>query len=388
MIIKELELHHFRNYDDLRLTPHEGINLFFGQNGSGKTNLLEAIHYCSLGKSHRINQDLNAVQMGQEGASCRLSVLGKYVRNDVEVRLRPGEDSVKTVLINSRKVSRLSEMMGVVRCVIFSPEDLNLIREGPAARRRFLDMMISQISRSYFIALQQYRIALNQRNAILRQARMENLPINPMIVDFEASMCEQAKIIYQERQKAADFLSEAGREIYRSISGLSDETLTITYAPSVHGEGDPAELLLHLLQQSREDDLRQGTTSAGPQRDDLGLYLNRKSMKLYASQGQMRTAALSLKLAQRKLIFRMTDDQPVLLLDDVMSELDLRRRMNLLQLIDQSQTFITCADEGDLDMKQGNRTYHVFSENGAARIEKIKEGAETELPVLKEPSFD
>ena len=375
------------NYEHLKLFPHEGINIFFGKNGSGKTNLLEAVHYCSLGKSHRINQDLNAVRMGQSAARCRILIQGKYARNEIEIRLHPGDDAIKSVWIDQKKVSRLSEMMGVLRCVIFSPEDLGLIKDGPSVRRKFMDMMISQINRNYFIALQQYRIALNQRNAILRQARVEHTQINPMIEDFEIALSKHGEIICQAREKYIRQLASIGNELYRQISSSSEEILTIQYAPSFHVQDNFIKMFCDNLKKSREDDLRLGTTSIGPQRDDLGLFLNKKSLKLFASQGQMRTAALSMKLAQKQMIAFETGEEPVLLLDDVMSELDLNRRMNLIQLIENTQTFITCSDEGDLDESQSNRTYRVSNPAGNGLIESIKMGTEMPVMTFKEPVF-
>lgn len=388
MTIQQIELTHFRNYDQLSLSPHPGINIFFGANGSGKTNLLEAVHYCSLGKSHRINQDTNAVMMGEKEASCRLRILNRYSSNEIEIRLRPGEDSVKTVMVDGKKVNRLSEMMGVLRCVIFSPEDLNLIREGPAVRRKFLDMMISQLSRPYFTALQQYRIAISQRNAILRQAKLNFSRPDPMIQDFEDAMCQHAKLIIQERTRFSSLLSEQSHQLYQKISGRDTENFQVQYRPSFSFEEHDIEEMRTALAASREDDMRQGSASVGPHRDDLLLSLNQKSMKLYASQGQMRTGALSLKLSQLDIFHRQTSDYPVLLLDDVMSELDLNRRMNLLGIMEGIQTFITCSDEGDLSAYHNNRTYQVSSPAGKACLQMIKTGTIQMSEPMSEPVFD
>lgn len=387
MVIESIELNRYRNYEHLTLRPHEGINLFCGKNGSGKTNLLEAVHYCALGKSHRIAQDAHAVMAGESAASCSVSVRGKLARNEIGITLHPGESAVKSVWINHKKVRKLSEMMGVLRCVIFSPEDLDLIKEGPAVRRRFLDMMISQISRSYFIALQQYRIAMDQRNAILRDSRARAVPPDPMIADFERAMADQARMIYRERRKYADLISEESLRVYREISGREDEIFQIGYHSFLKKEEEDQDSFLKLLERSREEDLRQGITTAGPHRDDLHLTLNRKNMKLFASQGQMRTAALSMKMSQLRILTQAAGESPVLLLDDVMSELDLQRRMNLLKEIGDAQTFITFSDEGDLDAAQSHRTYIVSSRNGRAEIEERKAGPETETPVLREPDF-
>ena len=386
MVIESIELNRYRNYKHLSLRPHEGINLFYGKNGSGKTNLLEAVHYCALGKSHRITQDAHAVMAGESSGSCSVSVRGRLSKNEIGIRLQPGESAVKSVWINHKKVKKLSEMMGVLRCVIFSPEDLGLIKEGPAVRRRFLDMMISQISRPYFIALQQYRLAMDQRNAILRDSRAKMSAPDPMIEDFEKAMADHARIIYQERKQYADMISEESLRVYQEISGREEEIFQIGYHAFLKREDDP-DLFLKTLSESREEDLRQGITTAGPHRDDLHLTLNRKNMKLFASQGQMRTAALSMKMSQLRILTRAAGESPVLLLDDVMSELDLQRRMNLLKEIGDAQTFITFSDEGDLDAAQSHRTYMVFSRDGMAEIEEKKTGPETEREVLCEPDF-
>ena len=387
MVIEKIELNHFRNYEHLQLEPHEGINLFFGRNGSGKTNLLEAIHYCALGKSHRISQDAHAVMMGERAGACTVSVRGQWARNEIGVRFIPGENAVKTVMIDRKKVKKLSEMMGVLRCVIFSPEDLDLIKAGPSGRRRFLDMMISQISRPYFVALQQYRIAMEQRNAILRNSRLRMIPVSPMIEDFEKAMAEYASVIFRERKEITDRLSKECLRIYQEISGQDEEYFEIQYHGFVKKEEQQSEDFQEILAQNREEDLRQGLTTMGPHRDDLHLTLNRKSMKSFASQGQMRTAALSLKLGQLRILTEISGESPVLLLDDVMSELDLHRRMNLLKEIGETQTFITFSDEGDLEKNQSFRTYSVYSQSGKAVIEERKAGPMKERLLMKEPDF-
>lgn len=387
MVIESIELKKYRNYENLLLRPHEGINLFYGKNGSGKTNLLEAVHYCALGKSHRITQDANAVMNGENMGSCSVSVRGKLSRNEIAIRFHPGESAAKSVWINQKKVKKLSEMMGVLRCVIFSPEDLDLIKEGPAVRRRFLDMMISQISRTYFVALQQYRIAMDQRNAILRDSRARMAAPDPMIEDFEKAMSDHAGTIYQERKKYTEKISDESCRIYREISGRDDEIFQTAYHAFLKNDEEEPDSFLQTLLRSRAEDLRQGITTAGPHRDDLHLTMNRKNMKFFASQGQMRTAALSLKLSQLRILTDASGESPVLLLDDVMSELDLQRRMNLLNEIGNAQTFITFSDEGDLDSAQSHRTYLVSSQEGKARIEEKKSGSVMEERILTEPDF-
>ena len=388
MTIEKMELIHFRNYEKLELQPHPEINLFFGENGSGKTNLLEAIHFCSLGKSHRLSQDANAVLIGEKAAVVRVEVRSRLSRSRIEIRLSPGEENIKSVWIDGNRASRLSEMMGLLRCVIFSPEDLNLIREGPAVRRRFLDMMISQISRPYFIALQQYRTAMNHRSAILRTARLENRPVSGMIEDFEQAMSDYAETIYRERFGHERFLSEMANEMYREISGREQETFQIQYRSCLKSDRDGSPSLKEALRDCREEDMKNGTTSVGPHRDDLSLTLNSRNMKNYASQGQMRTGALSLKLAQLKVIQKVTGENPVLLLDDVMSELDPERRSNLLHILQDTQTFITCTDRSDLSDYIHYRTYQVREEGGRGVVSEFLSGPEPVSSVFTEPVFE
>ena len=387
MIIQELTLRNFRNYEETRLTPHEGVNLFFGANGSGKTNLLEAIHYCALGKSHRITGDQSVIRIGESFAVCGVSVLSSGVRREITVRLVPGEQNKKTILLDQKQIRRFSDMMGCLQCVIFSPEDLGLIREGPSLRRRYLDMMISQVNRGYFIALQQYRSGLEQRNALLKNMRLNPREGAGLLEVFEQAMAGPAAVIVAARRKVIALLSDLASETYRSISGREGEVFQASYHSAFRESENVEEDFIRLLRENREEDLRLGITTAGPHRDDLNLSLNKKNMKVYASQGQIRTAALSLKLAQMKTLRAMSGEAPVLLLDDVMSELDKDRRMRLVSEISDYQTFITCTDESDLELEGSRRTYRVSATEGRALLEETNRGTETPRPVLAEPDF-
>ena len=387
MIINEITLRNFRNYREMTLLPHEGVNLFFGANGSGKTSLLEAIHYCALGKSHRVAGDQSVVRIGETFAVCDVTVTAGGVRRKISVRLVPNDQNRKTIMIDSRKISRFSDMMGCLQCVIFSPEDLGLIKEGPSVRRRYLDMMISQINRGYFIALQQYRAGLEQRNALLRDLKAGGGSGRKVLEVFEQAMAAPAAVIISERKKIIDLLSVLSAETYRSISGLEQEDFRIGYHSSLREEESVEEAFCRQLSESREDDIRQGITSVGPHRDDLTLMLNRKNMKIFASQGQIRTAALSMKLAQMKTLRKISGEAPVLLLDDVMSELDRNRRMRLVSETDEYQTFITCTDETDLELDREKRTYHVLSEGGTARMEETSHGTPMVMRETGDPDF-
>ena len=387
MIIDKLTLRNFRNYEETVLTPHEGVNLFFGANVSGKTNLLEAVHYCALGKSHRITGDQSAVRIGESFAVCGVSVITGGVRREISVRLVPNELNKKVILIDQKPIRRFSDMMGSLQCVIFSPEDLGLIREGPSMRRRYLDMMISQVNRGYFIALQQYRSGLEQRNALLKNMRATGQNNTGMLDVFEQAMAAPAAVIVAARKKVIAMLAELAADTYRGISGKDGEEFQAAYHSAFRDSENVEEDFMRVLKENREEDLRLGITSDGPHRDDLNLSLNKKNMKIYASQGQIRTAALSLKLAQMKALRAMSGEAPVLLLDDVMSELDKDRRMRLVKEISDYQTFITCTDESDLELEGDRRVYHVSNPAGTAILEETNKGTIREALPLSEPDF-
>ena len=371
MLIEELKLKNFRNYSELTLHPHPGVNLYFGRNGSGKTNLLEAIHYCSLGRSHRISNDANAVKNGEAFALSSVSIRNSLGQREIAVRFHPDETQKKSILLDGKKIAKFSDMMGCLRCVIFSPEDLGLIKEGPSLRRRYLDMMISQINRGYFIALQQYRTCMDQRNALIRNLRANSYADTSMLSAFEETMAAPAAVIIRERRRIVSLLSECARETYQRVSD-TDEIFRLAYHSSVKEETEIEEVLCRLFRENREDDIRMGFTSVGPHRDDLILTLNKNQMKQFASQGQIRTAALSMKLSQMQILRDQSGEEPVLLLDDVMSELDRKRRACLIGEISSFQTFITCADRDDVDCEKVDKMWKVSADAGEARVEEIQ----------------
>lgn len=390
MHIETIKLRDFRNYGELELKPHPGINLLFGQNGSGKTNLLEAIHYCALGRSHRTGMDREVVRKGSEMAACGVTILRRESRMEVAVKLTPGEVRKKQVFIDRKRAVRLSDLMGRVQCVIFSPEDLMLVKEGPAIRRRFVDMMLSQLSPAYFVALQQYQKALDQRNAILREAKKSGVLNGGMLDAFELAMAQPCETIIPMRRRMIDETARLAAEKYASISGRPGEVFVMKYASCLTGEGRIAEQVSERLKKIRQEDLFRGTTSFGIHREDVALTLADREMKLFASQGQIRTAALSMKLAQLEVFRRESGEAPILLLDDVMSELDMTRRTHLLNEISGVQTFVTCTDESDLDGCTDRRTYRVnMDEEHLGRIRETQQGEQVEIPqpMMDDPDF-
>jgi len=364
-----LKLKSFRNYDEITLNPDAEVNLFYGQNGSGKTNLLEAIHYTALGRSHRVTNDANVIRTGESMASCTVRIRNRFGSREVTIRFQPSQQQKKEILIDQKKIQKLSDLMGCVCCVIFSPEDLDLIREGPLLRRRFLDMMISQVDKRYFTSLQQYRTGLEQRNTILRNTRLNAPADSAMLSVFEEAMAQAASGIILKRRETVRILSDLASETYRRISG-TDEAFSVHYKSTVRVEENIFEALCRMYRESREDDIRLGVTSAGPHRDDLNLMLNGHPMKTFASQGQVRTGALSLKLSQMGILKDISGEDPVLLLDDVMSELDRSRRASLIRELHSFQTFITCTDKDDMELRNVSKIWKISSTGGRGSLEE------------------
>ncbi len=388
MYIEKLKLFQFRNHQDRELAPHPAVNIFYGENGSGKTNLLEAIHFCALGRSHRTNQDRECVQKDRKAASVTVEICKAAGRRSVSVRLTPEEEKKKTVFVDRSRAARLSELMGVLQCVMFSPEDLQLVKGSPSLRRRWLDMMISQISREYFLALQQYQRNLDQRNALIRSLRFGEKNRGDLLDIYEQNLAECGELILEKRRSIlADIQEEAG-VFYEKISGRENEVFRLRYLACAKEEERTAPALMQKWKSSREDDIQRCLTSFGPHREDVGLTLKDREMKLYASQGQCRTAVLSLKLAQMAIFERISGEKPVLLLDDVMSELDVNRRRRLLDEIRGFQTFVTCTDRSDLDGCESERCYQIrLDPEGLSDVETTTEGPNVPL-VFKEEDPD
>lgn len=380
MLIETLKLRDFRNYASLTLKPHPGVNILFGQNGAGKTNLLEAIHYCALGRSHRTSMDREVVRKGCAASSVGVQLRKRSNRMDVTIKLTPDELRHKTILIDQKKTMRLSDMMGKVQCVIFSPEDLMIVKEGPSVRRRFMDMMLSQVSTSYFVALQQYQKALEQRNAMLKDLKHGARMDTAMLEAFELALAVPCETIIPMRRRIIRWTEQIAAEKYAAISGRPQEPFTMIYQCCLDSDEDITARVCRAMAQHRQEDILRGSTGFGIHREDLKLLLSGREMKVYASQGQIRTAALSMKLAQLEVFRQETGETPILLLDDVMSELDMTRRTRLLQEMNDVQTFITCTDESDLEGCLEKRSYSVVSdENGLAQIVENTAGEDYDL---------
>ncbi|MPM31312.1 DNA replication and repair protein RecF [bioreactor metagenome] len=338
MRVTGLRLVNFRNYPSLSLRPDAGLCVLTGENAAGKTNVLEALFLCSLGRSHRTVRDSEMVRKGEPAGSVAVDMDTRSGPRRIECKLFSGDR--KKMFIDGAPLSRSGELLGCLNVVMFAPEDLALIKDGPGERRRFLDMAISQLRPSYYYTLQQYNAALKQRNALLKE---------PEGLDYDALECwdEQLSVlgaaIVLARAELVEHMGAIAAEQHETLSDGA-ETLVAAYEPNVEPSDREslAKTLRLALADTAERDVYRGSTSVGPHRDDLKLVINGSDVRVYGSQGQQRTTVLSLKLAQLEILRAEKEDSPVLLLDDVFSELDRNRQKMLLIAAQDCQTFLTC----------------------------------------------
>ena len=333
MYIESLELKNFRNYEDLSIVLDPGTNILYGDNAQGKTNVLEAIYLCGTTKSHRGSKDKEMIRFDQDESHIRMMVKKDGVSHKIDMHLK--KNKAKGIAIDGIPIRKAAELFGIVNLVAFSPEDLNIIKNGPAERRRFLDSEICQLSRLYMIELANYNKVVAQRNKLLKEISFSGRMADTLEI-WDEQMVRYGTSIISERKKFISRLNDILSEIHQNLTGGKEQIL-ITYEPNVSEEGFSEE-----LKAGRERDLRFGQSYTGPHRDDFCVRVNDIDIRKYGSQGQQRTAALSLKLAEIRLVEEEIHDTPVLLLDDVLSELDGSRQNYLLQSIHSIQTLITC----------------------------------------------
>ena len=333
MIIKSIELQNFRNYEDLNISFDEGTNIFYGDNAQGKTNILEAAYLSGTTKSHKCSKDKEMIRFGEQESHIRTVVVKKDKEYQIGMHLK--QNRSKGIAINKVPIKKASELFGILNMVFFSPEDLNIIKNGPAERRRFLDSELCQLDKIYLSDLTTYNKILNQRNKLLkdmvyRPDLKDTLPV------WDMQLVETGRKIIRRRKQFVDELNEIVHDIHYRISG-EKENLLLQYEPSIEDIFFEDE-----LSRVKERDMRQCMTSVGPHRDDLLFSIGEVDIRKFGSQGQQRTSALSLKLSEIELVKRSIHDTPVLLLDDVLSELDSNRQNYLLNSIHDTQTLITC----------------------------------------------
>lgn len=352
MYIESVQLKNFRNYESLELDLSPGTNIFYGNNAQGKTNILEAIYLCGTTKSHKGSKDKDMIRFGEDEAHIRMMVNRDELSYKIDMHLR--KNKAKGVAINGLPIKKASELFGVVNLVFFSPEDLNIIKNGPGERRRFLDLELCQLDKIYLTDLASYNHIVNQRNKLLKDIYVQP-SLKSTLEIWDTQMAEYGRRIIEKRREFIRELNETVRKIHYNLTGGLEE-LEVIYEPSSEAEG-----LESAISSNRERDMRMKLTSVGPHRDDLCVMANGIDIRRYGSQGQQRTAALSLKLSEIYIVKSKIKDTPILLLDDVLSELDSSRQNYLLDSISDIQTLITCTGLDDFISHQFriNRVFQV-----------------------------
>ena len=354
MNIRSIELKNFRNYENLEISFDEGTNILFGDNAQGKTNILEAAYMSGTTKSHKGSRDREMIRFGEEEAHLKTVVVRGGREYQIDMHLK--KNRAKGIAIDKIPIKKASELFGILNIVFFSPEDLNIIKNGPAERRRFLDSELCQLDRIYLADLTNYNKILAQRNKLLkdmiyRPSLSDTLPV------WDMQLIETGKKIIRRRKQFVDELREIVSDIHYRISGGKEE-LFLKYEPNIDDIFSEDE-----LSRAKEKDKKLCQTSVGPHRDDLLFSIGDVDIRKYGSQGQQRTSALSLKLSEIELVRKSISDTPVLLLDDVLSELDSSRQNYLLNNISDTQTIITCTglDEFVRNRFTVNRVFEVIA---------------------------
>lgn len=360
MLCKKVELQNFRNAECETVTFDSGINVLHGENAQGKTNLLEAIYYVSLGKSFRGSKDAEIIRFGEEYAAISLDFIAQGREQNVTMRFSDNARQKKTVTHNGVKITKLSELVGEFRAVLFSPDHLQMIKDGPSLRRNYLDVAISQLRPMYLHSLQKYNKILLNRNKLIKNAEEDRATFDSTVDFWSAQLAHEAAIIAKARaeyvQKSGDIIAEFYRRMCQS--GEIDETPELIYAGSAKQEGEfyfdtevTEKNFLRLLTDFHEREIAAGSTLYGIHKDDIIINLNGKNTRLYSSQGQQRSLALAMKLAEGEICRMDCGEYPVFLFDDVFSELDSIRRKNLLREIADRQVIITsCESDMDFDI--------------------------------------
>lgn len=361
MTCNALKLERFRNYNRLEVEFDPRVNLIYGDNAQGKTNLLEAVAYLSSARSHRTRFDRELIMLGENDAVVESGISSRS--RDFVLKAQLARGRTRRLWSNGVKLKTAGELAGILTTVLFCPEDLYLIREGGAARRRFLDGAICQLRPRYAQALAEYNRLYDHKVRILR-----DWPENPSLLetldDFNLRLCQTGALIIHYRAHFIRRLQEEAPAIHQDFSG-GRERLELSYqtVSTVRDCFAPAKEIFGWLTEHQEIRRRAELDSrqclSGPHKDDLAVLLDGQPAKTYGSQGQTRTAALSLKLAQREIFFQETEEYPVLLLDDVLSELDPKRQSFVLNRIQGGQILITCCEEEKLEGLEGGRTFHV-----------------------------
>ena len=357
MFIKRLQMLNYRNYNVLDISLGPNVNVFMGDNAQGKTNILEGIYYCAFARSHRTSKDKELISWNYDNALLSITVGRERLDKRIDISIL--KDGKKAIQINKVKIKKIGELFGNFNVVMFSPEDLKIIKDSPGVRRKFIDMELCQLDNKYYYNLVQYNKVLNERNSVLR-----NKNINKEILDvYDMQLVEFGYNIITSRLDYIQKLNKYSNKIHSDITS-GKEKIEFKYVSTIKDMENIKENFYSLLEKNRIRDCERGITTVGPHRDDFIVLINDIDTKSYGSQGQQRTAVLTIKFSSLKIIKELTGEYPVLLLDDVLSELDFSRKKYILSTIGEIQTIITCTGIEDL--------YEYFDNN--SKVFKVKDG--------------
>ena len=354
MYVEKIEVKNFRNYDAMTLALDQGTNIFYGNNAQGKTNILEAVYLCGTTKSHRGSRDKDMIRFGEDESHIRMIVRKQDVPYRIDMHLK--KNRAKGIAVNEVPIKKASELFGIVNFVCFSPEDLNMVKNGPAERRRFLNVELCQINRLYMDDLTKYNKILEQRNRTLKDLQFRR-DYQDMLDIWDEQLLFFGSRIIEEREKFLGYLNEIVRDIHGSLTN-KNEHIELIYEPDTTKNDFSIK-----LREARDRDNHMKSTTVGPHRDDFAIRVNDIDIRRFGSQGQQRTSALSIKLSEIEILKQKTKDTPILLLDDVLSELDSNRQNYLLKSISHIQTLITCTGLDDFIENRFpiNQVYEVIS---------------------------
>ena len=336
MWIKKIKISNFRNYKNAEINLNKKINIFYGENAQGKTNIIEAVYLGSIGKSFRTNKEKEMIKFGEENSNVEID----FEKSDREGNVFINIGAKKSVFVNKIKIKKLSELLGNINVVIFTPDDINILRGIPENRRKFLNVMISQLRPKYMHVYSLYKKTLDERNSYLKN--IENQKYDLLEI-YDEKLAEYGYEIYKYRNEFINKLKNKIKNIHNNITN-NKENIEIEYISNCENK----EEFLKLLKERKKLDIIKGYTTKGVHRDDFKIYINELPVDIYGSQGQNRTAVLSLKLSELQVIYDEIGENPILLLDDFMSELDEFRRTSFLENIKDTQVIITCTDKLEL----------------------------------------
>lgn len=365
MFLNRILLENYRNYTSLDINLCSDVNIFFGNNGQGKTNLLEAIFFTVIGKSFRGTKDSDIILSGKDFFDINVNVSDDITEN---VSIKYNKNKEKYIKVNDLYLRKIGNLMGNILAIIFSPEDMHLISEGPSIRRKFMDIAISQLKCTYYFDLIQYNKILIQKNNLIKNIKQGKIKkYDDILTVWNQQLSEFGSKIILERFNFIENLSDKCEEVNRIIASESaekDEILKISYKTDISREileNNDKNLInnemLNILESKREREIEREMTLCGPHKDDIDFKLNNNDIKRFGSQGQKRTAVLAVKIAELELFKCMTGRKPILLLDDVFSELDEKRQISFMRQIKDVQTFISCVDNESVKLQNLNASF-------------------------------